>query len=457
MWCQLLVCRKSYTQVDYNSCHTAKQISGLALFSSLDKLYLSLLVLLQHVTLRLQSKPYMDQYIWETILRKTDWVTCLELDHVSIAKELLPAEKEAQALLQRAVANGNIRLVSRMLQTFLGFPDMDAAAQADQFAMLRFLDSLDKSGTCICRATRKMGVYAAENCNQPMLQWLINNRLEVDGTGVFEAVVGTGSMALIHWVLEQAQQGSIARINGTEGIPALFKALRIGRMDIAVFLIDLFSLRPNVCLNACHVASLADLKQILHAYYKYMAEDSWFWALVILVKRGSIPMVSALLEFVQGIGLSCFSVGPKEALLDISAEHCSLSVSEFLYDQIPDELRASNVTDLAMAAAAGNGDLNLVNLSSSLSSVIKAYHASIVWRNTQCSLQCSHFRLPMYCQNQLEASQEFCCILMYRSFNDINICFKSQRAECGMCTIQLLLMPLFTYNRSLDAHHWDLL
>ena len=358
-------------------------------------------VLVQHVALRLQSKPYMDEYIWETVLRKTDWITCLQLDHVSIAKELLPPEVEAQALLQSAVASGNIRLVSRMLQTFSGFPNMDIAAEADQFEMLKFLDGIDKSGTCICRATRRMAVHAATNCNQPMLEWLINNRLEAFGEGVFEAAAGTGSMPMLHWVLEQAKQGTMARIDSCRSHHALSKALQFGRMEMATYLIEHFSLHTNACVTACHVASLADLKQIWHAYYKYMAKDSWSRALFILVPRGDTAILSGLIEFVKDIGCSCFTITPvypAECVLDIAAGN-SFSLTACLYDHIPDELRARYVTDQTMTAAAGKGDLKLVNLSSSLSLLFTSFHATHDLLDRALQLQSLQSRLRLHCYN----------------------------------------------------------
>ena len=138
------------------------------------------------------------------ILRKTDWITCVRLSHVSIAKQLVPSYEDVQAQLNAAVATGNIWLVSKMLQTCDGFPDMDIAAKADQFVMLKMLDSMEKAGSCVCQSTNKMAVYAATNCNLAMLDWLLLNRLEVDGKGVLEAAAEVGCILLVIWILDQA-------------------------------------------------------------------------------------------------------------------------------------------------------------------------------------------------------------------------------------------------------------
>ena len=156
----------------------------------------------QHVALRLMCQPYLDENLWEMILRRTDWITCSRLGHVRIAKELLPSNDTGQAQLNSAVASGEIVLVSQMLQTFSGYPDMDIAAKADQFEMLRFLDGLDKGGS-ICLATPQMAVHAATNCNQEMLEWLVQNRLDVDGGGILVAAAAVGNMSMIQWLLQQ--------------------------------------------------------------------------------------------------------------------------------------------------------------------------------------------------------------------------------------------------------------
>ena len=191
---------------------------------------------MQHVALRLQSRPYLDRFIWEKILLKTDWITCLRLNHISIAKELLPSIKETQEHLDTATADGNISLVSRMLKTVSGFPDMDIAAQANQFEMLQFLDGLDKAGSTVCTASPKMAIYATANCNQAMLEWLLENRLEIDGKGMLEAAAGTGNLHLIHWILEQVDQCRITYIDRRQSRSALQRALQHGHVRIAFLL-----------------------------------------------------------------------------------------------------------------------------------------------------------------------------------------------------------------------------
>ena len=120
----------------------------------------------------------------------------------------------------------------------------------------------------ICLATKRMGFYAAANCNQAMLEWLLKNRLEVDGSGMLEGAAGTGSMALIHWVLEQADQCRISYMDHRQCRSSIHKALETGHVDIAGFLTERFNHQSVVCHEACEVASLAVIQQILPAYCK---------------------------------------------------------------------------------------------------------------------------------------------------------------------------------------------
>ena len=300
------------------------------------------------MALRLGSRPYLDQFVWEKILRKTDWITCVRLNHTSIAKELLPSTKETQKHLHVAIANGNIRLVRGTLNTISGFPDLDIAAETDQFEMLQFLDGLDRAGSAICLATEKMGFYAAANNNQEMLEWLLENRLEVDGKGMLEGAAGTGNMALIHWVLEQADRCSISYIDPNQRRDSIHKALAAGYGDIAAFLADRFNYQSVLCTAACKVASLAVIQQILPAHSKHLTSKDLAQILAVALRRSDIHIFSAVLTFLSGTQSWHFPVQPRHRLLDTAAGHGSLSIIELLYAHLPDDLKDSYVTDQAM-------------------------------------------------------------------------------------------------------------
>ena len=319
---------------------------------------------MQHVALRLQSQPYLDRYIWEKILRKTDWETCLSLNHISIARELLPTDEEAQKLLNNAVAKGDMRLVSRMLQTFVGFLDMDIAAKADQFWMLKVFDKYDKSGTQICKGTGMMAVHAAENSNQEMLQWLIKNRMEVDGKGIFKAAARTGSMHLIHWILKQADKFNIACIDSSQTHDALCMAFKAGHADVACFLIEQFSLHSQACYSACECASLTLIQQILPGCSESLDDDNWYGIIAVLLRRNDMRIFSAVLEFMHSIGASCFLAPSLHSLLEVAAAHSDLRMVILLYANTPDDMKESSITDEALDAAAGRGILELVTFPS---------------------------------------------------------------------------------------------
>ena len=316
---------------------------------------------MQHVALRLRSRPYLDQYTWEKILRKTDWITCSRLNHISIAKELLPSTKETPEHLDVATANGNISLVSRMLKTISGFPDLDIAAEADQFEMLKFLDGLDKAGSSTCIASPKMAIHAAANCNQAMLEWLMTSRLEIDGKGLLEAAAGTGSMPLVHWVLDQVDHCRITYINHDQSWIATRRALQDGHVGIANVLIDRFSHHSGACNAACEVASLGVIQQILPAYCKYLTSNNLAQLLRLALERGDEHIFSCVLEFLPVLQSRRFLVHPRHPLLDIAAEYGTLSMCDLLYARLPDDLQNSSVTDQAMAAAAGRNNSELVD------------------------------------------------------------------------------------------------
>ena len=108
---------------------------------------------MQHVLLRLRVQPYMHEHIWDTILQKAGWKCCVRLGHMRLARELMP---ESQKAMDLAVDDGDIDLLSRLIKCNLGIPDMDRAAKAGQFKMLRHLDWLNMSDRCICTGSKQM-------------------------------------------------------------------------------------------------------------------------------------------------------------------------------------------------------------------------------------------------------------------------------------------------------------
>ena len=322
-------------------------------------------VSVQHVALRLQSKPYLDQYIWEQILRKTDWITCLRLNHISFAEQLMPSNEKAQAQLNSSVASGDIQLVSRILKNFDVFPNMDIAAKADQMEMLKVLDGMDKAGSCICRATKDMAVHAATNCNLAMLDWLICNRLEVDGSGVLAAAAEVGSIFMINWVVEQAEYlQALQSVDVFNQGPseALYKALQAGHVDIAIFLVDHFRLHATACLHAInHASTRSAVQQFLLLYSGDESCTEWCVWTVEAVKRGNVEILSAVLDAMQRVrGTRIPVYTASQPLMDTAAKYGTVSMLQFLFAQMPDHLK--RVSDEAMVAAAAKGDLDMVRI-----------------------------------------------------------------------------------------------
>ena len=319
------------------------------------------LFFVQHVGLRLHTKPYLDQYIWEHILRKTGWITCLRLNHVQFAEELFPEFEEAQAQLNVVVADGDISIVSRIIQTFDLFPDMDIAAKADQFEMLNFLDGVDKAGSCICQATRQMAVHAATNSNLAMLDWLVSNRLEVDGTEVLTAAAATGNMFIISWRFRQDEKIRIAELSW-EATKALCKALQAGRVDLATFLVEHFSLQETVCDSAFKSGSLTAVQQLLPAYYEH---SSWVRCRLIdaaLYVSCDAQILSAIMEFMQRVRSENYQDHGWDHTFCVAAKNGNASVIRVLGDQMPDQLRTRSITALAIELAAARGDSETVRI-----------------------------------------------------------------------------------------------
>ena len=317
----------------------------------------------QHIALRLMCQPHLDEHIWDMILHETDWVTCLRLDLVRIAKELLPCDETAQRQLDSAVASGETVLVSRMLQIFSGFPDMDIAAEADQFEMLELLAGLDKAGTCICRATEQMAMHAATNNNHQMLEWLIENRLEVDGKDILVAAAEVGNLAMIHWVLEQWEHCRIA--GSLQHEKALSEALQGEHMEVIDFLIEHFGLQAKVCSKAVCFACKPLLRQLLQAYSQHIENDKWANLIVYSLQHDDPEVLCIVLEFESKIRGSCFSgefICSFRPLLDIAARHGNVSLIQPLYARMPDNLKKIAVTDNTLAAVACQGDTEMVML-----------------------------------------------------------------------------------------------
>ena len=325
------------------------------------QLRLMWLVFVQHVALRLHTKPYLDQYIWEQILRKTDWITCLRLDHIKLAEDLIPEFEEAQAQLDAIVAGGDIRLVSRIIQTFSLFPDMDIAAKADQFEMLKFLDGLDKAGSCICQATSQMAVHAATNCNLAMLGWLVSNRLEVDGTEILTAAAATGNMFIVSWIFEQEEKTRIAKLVW-EGQKALCKSLQAGHVDLAIFLVEHFSLQKTVCDSAFKSGSLTAVQQLLPVYYE---QSSWVRCRLIdaaLYASCDAEILSAVMEFMQRVRNENFKDHNWAHTICMAAKNDNPSVIQVLGAQMPDQVRTRSITGPAIEIAAARGDSETVRI-----------------------------------------------------------------------------------------------
>ena len=364
---------------------------------------------MQHVELRLQSKPYLDQYIWEQILRKTDWITCLRLNHVSIAKQLIPYDEEALTQLTTTVASGDTRLVSRIVKIFDGFLKMDIAAKADRFQMLKVLDGLDKAGSCIFFATRQMAVYAAANSNLAMLDWLFNNRLEVDGRGVLKAAAELGSIVLIIWVMEQAENFRIIDLHDTEAEDALCKALQAGHVDIAIFLIDYFGLQDIACSCAInHASTLTAVQQFLYAYYAHEDSMDWWDPITEAINHGNAEVLSTVLNVMQRIkGTSipnhvspASMTGDLSQYIDMAAKRGTVRMLQDLSNQMQDQLDDLCVSDNTMLAAAAKGDLNMVSvLEAHIFGMPIALHASRSWEwssfygsHTQSRSSCQDFQ-----------------------------------------------------------------
>ena len=292
------------------------------------------------------------------ILRKTDWITCLRLNHVRIAAELVPCDEEAQVHLDQAIASGDIQLVSRMLQIFAGFPNLDIAAEADQFEMLKFLDRIDRAGTCVCVATGRMDVHAAMNSNLAMLDWLINMRLEVDGRGVLAAAIELGNIHIINWILEQDRLCSIAYIGMAQTKHSLDKALQAGRVDIAKFLIDHFCLQSIACEHAASHSSLAILQQMLPIYAEWMDDYGWFSTIVEALRRGSNDILASILGYIQEN--KCPRC-PERPLLWTAAKYGSTSLLQLLATAFPEDMKKKALIQPAMVAAVRKGDLEMVN------------------------------------------------------------------------------------------------
>ena len=343
-------------------------------------LYVDNLKCVQHVALRLQVRPYLDQHVWEKILLKTDWITCLRLNHIGIGKELVPSEAEAQAMLDSAVAFGDVRLVRRMLQTFDGFPNMDTAAKADQFEMLKFLDEMDKAGSCICRATRHMAGYAAANCNLAMLEWLITNRLEVDGRAILPAAAGVGNTFVIYWIFQQAERYCRVYINGFQARQALCNALQAGHLDIAFLLIDHYNLHDVACKDAIKYACLPVVRRIISGYLGDPNGTEWHFFTVYCLHRGEPEILSTVLETMQTVK-GRFPEIPPGPLFDMAAKYSTVDLMQILLPHLPDEARKMHVTDEAMMTAAGNGDSDMVSPRTCIfySRLLQLWEVSATW------------------------------------------------------------------------------
>ena len=301
----------------------------------------------------------------------------MRLNHVRIARELVPSYEEVQAQLNAAVASGNVRLVSRMLETCDGFPDMDIAAKADQFEMLKMLDSMEKAGSCICLSTNRMAVHAAANCNLAMLEWLLLTRLEVNGEGVLEAAAGVGCILLIIWILDHADKFRIVNVWYEGPIKAMCKALECGRVDIAAVFVEYFSLQYEACREVIqHASTLPGIQQFLFACYdkrngrvpSQWLEDIEFWLerieeALLYGDAGTLQIVLDIMQKITGTG---FPTSPGYApswkpLCDRAAWYGDVSVLQLLSARMSDHQKEIDFSDKAIAAPAVKGNLEVVS------------------------------------------------------------------------------------------------
>ena len=274
------------------------------------------------------------------------------LKHIDIAKKFVPCHKDVQDHLDKAVAKGNIQLVSSILQTCSGFPNLDLAAEADQFEMLKFLDGMDRAGKYICMATGKIAVYAVLNSNLAMLGWLFKRGLAVDGDGVLAAAAGLGDIHFINWILEQDKLFNIANLS-SQARDALSRALQAGHMDIAIFLIEHFSLQKEACVYAASDGCLTSLQQLCLMYSDRMDESSWSASITQALQRDDIAILHSVLDGMHDVrGTLC----SKSPLLEYAAKYSSVSGMAVLASAMPMELRKLNVTKAAMRAAISRGD-----------------------------------------------------------------------------------------------------
>ena len=301
----------------------------------------------------------------------------MRLSHVSIARQLVPSYEVVQAQLNDAVAGGNLRLVSKVLETCDGFPDMDIAAKADQFVMLKMLDSMEKAGSCICLSTNKMAVYAATNCNLAMLDWLLLNRLEANGEGVLEAAAGVGCIVLIIWILDQADNFRIVNLHYDEAIKAMCKALQCGHVDIAAVIVEYFSLQHEACTEVIrHASMLSGIQQFLFSYHdkrhgrlpSQWVKDIEFWLerMGNALMRGDAETLQTVLDIMENITGIGFPESPGYArswkpLSDRAAYYGDVSVLQLLSDRMADHQKKIDFTNDAIAVPAAEGNFKVVS------------------------------------------------------------------------------------------------
>ena len=237
---------------------------------------------------------------------------------------------------------------------------MDTAAKVDQFEILKFLNGLDKAGSCICLTTSKMSGYAAANSNLVMLEWLITDRLEVDGLEMLSAAAGVGNIFVIHWILQQAEQFNRVFIDFCQAREPLCNALQAGHLDIAFFLIDHFSLHDVACVFAISYACLPVALKIMTAYVEDPGHIDWHYLTVKALMRSDDEILCMVLQIMRKVK-GKFPERPPCPLLDLAAMYGTVSLMQILVSQLPDKIWNSHVTDKAVTTAIGRGCPKMVS------------------------------------------------------------------------------------------------
>ena len=90
--------------------------------------------------------------------------------------QFLNDARKAQNAMDLAVRTGDIKLADKLIELKLGVPNLDIAAKANQLAMLKHLNDLEKKeGKFQCKATKRLAEYAARTGNSQMFFYVANH------------------------------------------------------------------------------------------------------------------------------------------------------------------------------------------------------------------------------------------------------------------------------------------